>query len=389
MKRKPQNGKATEFKAFDSFALGEPEGRIVKQIFAVCGNLDEGDDIIHAGAFIKTLAERASDVQVLWQHNGYEPPIGVPLLLKEIGRTELPAELLALYPEAEGALFGTTEYLDTPRGNEVLTGIAKKAIKKNSIGFRAIKADFETIGNPNDPANGVTIRHIRELALLDVSPVNWSMNRATMNLKSALPYRDCGKAAEDAEWSKPALGDFTDAAWDDLDDAEIKRIMAHFAWTENSPAESFGDLKLPHHQAGKSGDGKAVWKGCSAAMGALMGARGGMKMPAEDRKGVYEHLAKHYAEFEKEAPDFKFVEACADALTLAESAAVLDGELKAGRMISAANLEKMREACGAMQTALATMNDLIAAAEPKKEASVALLQHRARMLQMRMPAARN
>lgn len=62
--------------------------------------------------------------------------------------------------------------------------------------------------------------------------------------------------------------------------------------------------KLPHHVMG--GDGmKTHWGGVRAAMSALMGARGGVKMPAADRKAVYAHLAKHYAEFEKEPPKFK------------------------------------------------------------------------------------
>jgi HK97 family phage prohead protease len=165
-----------EFKVLDTFTQSIQD-RVVKQIFAVMGNPDEGGDIIHTGAFVKTLAERLDDVQVLWQHDGGAPPIGVPIMLKEIGRTELPRELLAKYPQATGALFGAVEYLDSPRGNEVLTGIQKKAIKKNSIGFRAIKADFETVGEE-------TIRHLREVQLFDVSPVNWSMNPATMNLKA-------------------------------------------------------------------------------------------------------------------------------------------------------------------------------------------------------------
>jgi hypothetical protein len=122
-------------------------------------------------------------------------------------------------------------------------------------------------------------------------------------VKSAVPYRDTGIAGKDTEWSKPNLSDFTSESWDDLSNAEKRRIAAHYAWSAAMPPESFGDLKLPHHQAGKSGVGKAVWNGVKAAMGALNGARGGVDL--NDKQAVYSHLSKHYAQFEEEPPPLK------------------------------------------------------------------------------------
>ena len=43
-------------------------------------------------------------------------------------------------------------------------------------------------------------------------------------------------------------------------------------------------------------------------MGALLGARGGVAVPERDRRAVYEHLADHYREFDKEPPDFKTIQ---------------------------------------------------------------------------------
>jgi hypothetical protein len=109
------------------------------------------------------------------------------------------------------------------------------------------------------------------------------------------------KASESTSWSKPSLSDFADKQWEDLSAAEKKHIAGHFAWSKDNPAESFGDLKLPHHEA-KSG--AAVWNGVKAAMGALMGARGGVDVDG-DKKAVYDHLAAHYRQFGKEPPEFK------------------------------------------------------------------------------------
>jgi len=109
-------------------------------------------------------------------------------------------------------------------------------------------------------------------------------------------------ADEGAEWQAPRLQDFTDESWDDLTDAEKRRIAGHFAWARVMPPEAFGDLKLPHHRAS---DGAVVWNGVRAALGALRGARGGVAIPDADRREVYDHLASHYRQFDREPPEFQ------------------------------------------------------------------------------------
>jgi phage head maturation protease len=110
------------------------------------------------------------------------------------------------------------------------------------------------------------------------------------------------KAEEDAAWSAPALSDFTDEAWEDLEAAEKLRIAGHYAWQDASPPTSFSaGLKLPHHRAS---DGRIVWRGVAAAMAALLGGRGGIDVSEADKRRVYDHLAKHYRAFEKEPPEF-------------------------------------------------------------------------------------
>ncbi|MCZ2079895.1 MAG: hypothetical protein LC130_33420, partial [Bryobacterales bacterium] len=166
--------------------------------------------------------------------------------------------------------------------------------------------DFEEVQDGD--YKGMLFRNLREVRLWDTSDVNWGMNEATVaHMKSALPFKDTGKSDMESDWSKPGLGDFTDQAFDeDMSEGEKRRIAAHFAWTANNPPDSFADLKLPHHQAGKEGVGPAVWKGVTAAMGRLM--QEGTQIPESDRKAVYEHLKKHYEQFEKTPPDFKAME---------------------------------------------------------------------------------
>ena len=115
-----------EYKAVIS--EGKTDGRTVTGLAAVFGNIDGGGDRIHKGAFKKTIAEQASRVKHLWMHDPYQPPTAVIRELSEVGVGGLPEKIRAEHPEATGGLQVVREYLDTPRGNEILEGIKSGAI---------------------------------------------------------------------------------------------------------------------------------------------------------------------------------------------------------------------------------------------------------------------
>lgn len=110
------------------------------------------------------------------------------------------------------------------------------------------------------------------------------------------------QADDDAPWTRPALSDFTDQPISELSAAERRKIAGHFAWAEVLPPETFAQLKLPHH---RPSDGWIVLRGVRAAMGALLGARGGVDIPDSDRRPVFDHLAKHLSAFGVEPPEFR------------------------------------------------------------------------------------
>ena len=110
--------------------------------------------------------------------------------------------------------------------------------------------------------------------------------------KTVIPYDPHTKAPEDDSWDG---------------DAEIAKsttdgLLEICTWYDSKDSDVKGSYKLPHHKAGSY---EVVWRGVAAAMGALMGARGGVDIPDGDRKGVYNHLAKHYKQFGKEPPPFE------------------------------------------------------------------------------------
>lgn len=106
----------------------------------------------------------------------------------------------------------------------------------------------------------------------------------------------------------------TDAAWDGA--AAVKRLPSPmplntarnaFAWIDDS-AVTDGNVpksacKFPHHEVSADGTpGAANLAACSAGIAVLNGGRGGTNIPAADVKGVYDHLARHLRDAEKEAP---------------------------------------------------------------------------------------
>jgi len=114
-----------------------------------------------------------------------------------------------------------------------------------------------------------------------------------MKIKGALPYKNLGKSPEGDSWD----------AGKEVKAADVDDLKLMCAWVDSDNADKKGAYKLPHHK--QAGGHPSVWRGVAAAMAALLGARGGVDIPDADRKGVYNHLAKHYKEYDKEVPELK------------------------------------------------------------------------------------
>lgn len=155
----------------------EIKDRTVSGIFAVHGNIDDGNDRSWPGSFANISFNGRSRVRFLWQHNSMEPPTAVIKTVKEVDRAGLPASVLAYAPEATGGVEVEREYLDTARGNEILAGLKAGVIDEMSYAYDVTRFDFEEV-------NGKQVRNLREVKLYDISDVNWGMNPATVGVKS-------------------------------------------------------------------------------------------------------------------------------------------------------------------------------------------------------------
>ena len=254
-----------------SLEVADEEGAF-EAVFAVGGVPDMVGDIVDVSGleFVDT------EVPILANHGGLPVGIGVPSVEGDLAKVR-------------GKFFLTTA--SGREAYETVKALGSKA--KWSFGFII-----------NEHRYDKDVRVIKRATVYEISLVGVPAQplTGTIAVKEAVPFRSEGTTQE-GSWSRPNLSDFTDSRFDELDASERRRIGRHYAWSANWPPEAFDDLKLPHHVPRRQGVGPAHWRGVVAAMAALLGARGGVDIPDGDRDEVYQHLARHYEEFDAEPPE--------------------------------------------------------------------------------------
>lgn len=94
----------------------------------------------------------------------------------------------------------------------------------------------------------------------------------------------------------------------------VDKARAAYGWYDGAAVED-GELaksaaKFLHHEINADGTaGPANLAACSASIGALHGARGGTSIPEADRRGVYDHVAKHLRDARQEPEPFRSLRA--------------------------------------------------------------------------------
>lgn len=172
-------GAAFEIKEISDTGIFEGYG-------ATFGNVDQGGDIIMAGAFKESLIERpAQRIKLLWQHNPYQP----------IGK------FLEAFEDERGLFVKGQLNMRVAQAAEAYALLQDGAIDGLSIGYR-------TMGDEIDRENGV--RRIIKAALFECSLVTFPMNTAAgvSRVKGQMPskreleerlMRDAGLTAQQAK----------------------------------------------------------------------------------------------------------------------------------------------------------------------------------------------
>jgi hypothetical protein len=101
-----------------------------------------------------------------------------------------------------------------------------------------------------------------------------------------------------------------DFEWDagkEVSSAELPDLKVMCAWVDSENDDTKSAYKFPHHRA--AGEHPVVYKALAAGIAVLNGGRGGSAIPDSDRRGVYNHLAKHYRDdFDEDPPELRSME---------------------------------------------------------------------------------
>lgn len=175
-----------EFKSLNFTSIkAKASGRTRTGIAAVFGNVDSVGDRIMPGAFTRTLNNGGQKrTRFLWNHSWQHPPIASIKELREVGRDELPDEVLEKAPTATGGLLVTREYFKTELSDWILEAVDAGEINEMSFGFDIVKSAFVTEPVDEDGEKTVEIRELHELKLYDCSDVLWGANSATVAVKN-------------------------------------------------------------------------------------------------------------------------------------------------------------------------------------------------------------
>lgn len=276
---------------------------------------DLDGDIVHTdGIDHKWWRDKGA---IYWTHKRGGFPVGKPMWVK---------------PETDGAhkslILGMKHNSITPEGRMVEAMVADKFLQNGSIRFLPTERPKAIIEEESGRTTGFEFPKTLLIGfdLVDI-PANLEANSRGFDedmaewlvskgfevedvakfadvSKGVIPYSGAKKADKGTAWSgSKARAELKAYATTD-GKVDVKKYRKGFAYQSDSNADTLGSCKLPYHYV-ENGELVVVWGGAKAAMGAVLGARGGVDIPDGDRKKVYNVLSKAYKAFDETPPEFK------------------------------------------------------------------------------------
>lgn len=269
---------------------------VIEAIVGSSNVLDRQGEIIDQGGWdIKNFQKNPV---ILWGHNvrGDRPPIGKALKVWKDGEGK-----------GQKLMFKVQFDLQDSFAAEIYRKVKDGFVNTVSVGFmpmerednRYTKAELLELSFVPVPANPEAVVVMREMGIEAVELKDLFKqvedDKKDVVSKNVVPFETFGMSPESEGWDGQG----------EIAKADVGTLKGMSAWFDSEKASDKSVYKLVHH---RFSDKKAVFRGVVIAMASLMGAKGGVEIPDEDRKAVYEHLAKHYEEFGKKAPDYSMVE---------------------------------------------------------------------------------
>lgn len=342
-----------EIKSFDIEIKAEDisdTGKIIGYASTFGGKPDSYGDIMEEGCFSETIMKNGRNgngIAMLWQHDA-KNPIGIWESLQQTGKgLKVVGQLALNIQQAKdilelvkiGAVKGLSIGFDFPRDKfrkiepDCVEYDEKTQIRKikrvelweiSLVTFPAninanitqVKSIIENAQNERELENGLIklgisisgsqyiISKCKNLAIerLTARQKEQELNELTELLTQLREFNGVLETKKAIIYKKyPLLDEST--PWDagkEVKKSDTNDLLQMCAWYDDKNPDVKASYKLPHHV----NDGyKTCWNGVKSAMGVLMGAMGGVDIPTNDRKAVYNHLKRHYAEFGKEPPE--------------------------------------------------------------------------------------
>lgn len=309
-----------------------------------------------AGAFTKTLQE--GDQRMLIDHDSY-------YVVSRVSAGTLTLSQSKRGLETQSDLDDGLSYVADLKAN-----LRNGNITGMSIGFYVVRDRWDDVEVEEEGDDGkvrvytAELRTVQEVRLVEVSAVTFpafvSTEAELNSVAAALARRGDVEAVESRVAYRPELRELlddqrfasrapkrqaiashstgtSDAAWDGPanekrlpsgDDGDAATLKKAYAWIDpDGDKDKKSAYKFIHHLVDSDGSvGDASTVACTTGIGVLNGARGGTTIPDADRKGVYNHLAKHLKDADITPPELKSADELQDVTPDDGGAQVIDSE---------------------------------------------------------------
>lgn len=249
-----------------------------RAVFSTFNVIDLEGDVTRPGAFEAGAAVRIS----YWGHRWQDLPVGKGVINQDDKKAWVDGQF----------------FLDTTAGKETYQ------VVKNLGELQEWSYGYEVLEQSEGKFEDEDVRFLIKLEVAEVSPVMLGAGIDTRTesikaVKAALPAHST--ATTDAAWDGPANAARAESG---RDEAYYKRI---YAWRDpdGDPAVKSSYKFIHHMVAGDGTPGAANIRGCQTGIGVLNGGRGGTTIPDADRRGVWNHLARHLRDADVEPPELK------------------------------------------------------------------------------------
>lgn len=274
-------------KTLSRVEIKDADQGLVDAIFSTFDTVDKDDDVTVKGAF----------------EDGAQQPISAFGHQSHFG--SLPVGVSTIRTTDTEAIAAGKFFMDTAHGRDTFATVKRL----HEAGLGEWSYGYDVLDHSFGEHSGRRVRFLRKLRVLEVSPVLVGAGVGTRTLSAKAGHREEGTAMTVKTAIRSHTTDVANRAWDANavvsaipDDASVSDLRSVYAWVEaGGDPEAKASYKFPHHHGP---GGPANVRACLAGIAALNGGRGGADV-GDDRQGVYNHLASHLRDADREPPELR------------------------------------------------------------------------------------